>query len=116
MKTNAIIRIAAVIGVLCAFSLLTTSCKSKEEKAISQLESLCQTVEKESFDAKDLDSIQAKYEAIHESLKDCNFNNDQLKEVAKLEARFAKAVAKKALQRVGDAVEGVLEGLSSENE
>ena len=111
---NLLVRIASVIGLLVAFSLLT-SCQSKEEKVISQLESLCQTVEKDNFDIKDVDSLQAKFDAVRETAKECNFTNDQLKEVAKLEARFTKAIAKKALQRVGDAVDGIIEGLSGEN-
>lgn len=114
MKTNVLVRIATVVGLLLTFSLLT-SCQSKEEKVISQLESLCKTVEKESFDIKDIDSLQAKFDAVRETAKECDFTSDQLKEVAKLEARFTKAVAKKALQRVGDAVEGVLEGLSGDD-
>ena len=55
MKTNVLVRIATVVGLLVTFSLLT-SCQSKEEKVISQLESLCKTVEKESFDIKDVDA------------------------------------------------------------
>lgn len=112
MKT--LIRIASVIGLLVTFSLLT-SCQSKEEKVISQLESLCKTVEKDNFDIKDIDSLQAKFDAVRETAKQCNFTSDQLKEVAKLEARFTKAIAKKALQRVGDTVDGIIEGLSGEN-
>lgn len=112
MKT--LIRIASVLGLLVTFSLLT-SCQSKEEKVISQLESLCKTVEKDNFDIKDIDSLQAKFDAVRETAKQCNFTSDQLKEVAKLEARFTKAIAKKALQRVGDTVDGIIEGLSGEN-
>ena len=56
MKTKILVRIAAVIGLLVTFSLLT-SCQSKEEKVISQLESLCKAVEKDSFDIKDVDSV-----------------------------------------------------------
>ena len=111
---KALIRIASVIGLLVTFSLLT-SCQSKEEKVISQLESLCKTVEKDNFDIKDIDSLQAKFDAVRETAKQCNFTSDQLKEVAKLEARFTKAIAKKALQRVGDTVDGIIEGLSGEN-
>ena len=112
MKT--LIRIASVLGLLVTFSLLT-SCQSKEEKVISQLESLCKTVEKDNFDIKDIDSLQAKFDAVRETAKQCNFTSDQLKEVAKLEARFTKAIAKKALQRVGDTGDGIIEGLSGEN-
>ena len=112
MKT--LIRIASVLGLLVTFSLLT-SCQSTEEKVISQLESLCKTVEKDNFDIKDIDSLQAKFDAVRETAGQCNFTSDQLKEVAKLEARFTKAIAKKALQRVGDTVDGIIEGLSGEN-
>ena len=43
------------------------------------------------------------------------FTNEQLKEVAKLEARFTKAIAKKAIERVGSALEGIVDGLSGDN-
>ena len=115
MKTNVIFRIAALVGILVAFSMLT-SCQSKEDRVISQLESLCKTVERDNFNAGDMDSAKAKFEAIHESAKDCNFTNEQLKEVAKLDARYAKAMAKKAVERVGNAVDGIIEGLSGDNE
>ena len=114
MKNRIIIRLAAVVAALVTFCFLT-SCQSKEEKIISQLESLCNTVERDGFNVKDIDSVQAKFEAIHESAKDCNFTNDQLKEVAKLDARFTKAVAKKAVERVGNAIDGIIEGLSGDN-
>ena len=113
MKNRIIIRLAAVVA-LVTFCFLT-SCQSKEEKIISQLESLCKTVERDGFNVKDIDSVQEKFEAIHESAKDCNFTNDQLKEVAKLDARFTKAVAKKAVERVDNAIDGIIEGLSGDN-
>ena len=109
MKINVFTKVATVVALLFAFSLLT-SCQSKEEK----MESLCKTVEKDSFDVKDIDALKAKFDAITETAKDCNFTNEQLKEVAQLSARFTKAIAKKALERVGSAVDGFLEGLSGE--
>lgn len=115
MKTKFFARLAIVVALLVSFSMLT-SCQSKEDRVISQLESLCKTVERDSFNAKDMDSAKAKFEAIHESAKDCNFTNEQLKEVAKLDARYAKAMAKKAVERVGNAVDGIIEGLSGDNE
>ena len=115
MKTKFFARLAIVVALLVSFSMLT-SCLSKEDRVISQLESLCKTVERDSFNAKDMDSAKAKFEAIHESAKDCNFTNEQLKEVAKLDARYAKAMAKKAVERVGNAVDGIIEGLSGDNE
>ena len=113
MKINVITKVATVVALLFAFSLLT-SCQSKEEKVISQMESLCKTVEKDSFDVKDIDALKAKFDAITEQAKDCDFTNEQLKEVAQLSARFTKDITKKALERVGSAVDGILEGLSGE--
>lgn len=115
MKTKIFARLAIVVALLVSFSMLT-SCQSKEDRVISQLESLCKTVERDSFNAGDMDSAKAKFEAIHESAKDCNFTNEQLKEVAKLDARYAKAMAQKAVERVGNAVDGIIEGLSGDNE
>lgn len=114
MKTRIIRRFAAVIAVLVTFCFLT-SCQSKEEKVISQLELLCKTVEKDSFSVDDIDSLQARFDAVRETAKECDFTNEQLKEVAKLEARFTKAIAKKAIERVGSALEGIVDGLSGDN-
>ena len=69
MKNRIIIRLAAVVAALFTFCFLT-SCQSKEERVISQLESLCKTVERDGFNVKDIDSVQEKFEAIHESAKD----------------------------------------------
>ena len=113
MKLSIIARIAAVAAVLFTFSLLT-SCQSKEEKVISQMESLCKTVEKDNFDVKDIDSLQAKFDEIRAVAKECNFTDEQVKEMAQLEVRFTKAVAKKAVERIGNAIEGALEGLSGD--
>ena len=57
MKTNVFTRLAIVLAVLFTFSMLT-SCQSKEEKVLSQMESLCKTAEKESFNVQDNDSLQ----------------------------------------------------------
>ena len=115
MRIRIITRMAAVIAVLVSFCL-ATSCQSKEEKVISQLESVCKAAEKGNLDAKDLESLQAKYETIHQSAKECDFTNEQLKEVASLDARYMKAVAKNAVERAGNAVEGFFEGLSGDKE
>ena len=114
MKRSIILRLAAVVAVLVTFCFLT-SCQSKEAKVIAQLESLCKTVEKDSFSVDDIDSLQDKFDAVRETAKECDFTNEQLKEVAKLEARFTKAIAKKAIERVGSALDGILDGLSGDN-
>lgn len=113
MKTNVFTRLAIVLAVLFTFSMLT-SCQSKEEKVLSQMESLCKTAEKESFNVQDIDSLQEKFDAVRQTAKECNFTDDQVKELTKLEVRFTKAIAKKAVERIGNAVEGALEGLSTE--
>lgn len=115
MKTRIIVRLAIVAAILFSITALT-SCQSKEEKVIAQLESLCKTVEKDTFSAKDADSVQEKYDAINEAAQKCEFTSEQLKEVARLKARFTKAMAKKAIERIGSVFDGVLEGLSGDEE
>lgn len=115
MNIRIISRIAAVVAVVVSFSLVT-SCLSKEEKVISQLESVCKAAEKGDLDAKAVESLQAKYEAIHQDAKECDFTNEQVKEVASLEARYTKAIAKNAFERAGNAVEGFLEGLTGDKD
>ena len=115
MKTRFITYLSMVVAILLSCSLLT-SCQSREEKVISQLESVCKAAEKGNLDAKDIESLQAKYDAIHQTAKECNFTNEQVKEVSRLEARYAKAITKNAVERANNAVEGFLEGLSGEKE
>ena len=115
MKIRLITFLSMVAAILLSCSLLT-SCQSREEKVISQLESLCKTAEKGNLDAGAVEALQAKYAAIHQSAKECDFTNEQVKEVARLEARYTKAIAKNAVERAGNAIEGFLDGLSGDKE
>lgn len=115
MKNRFFAFFLAVSALVLAFSLLT-ACQSKEEKVISQLESLCKTVEKDSFSIKDMEPVQAKFDEVSQAAKECNFTDEQLKEVARLNARFTKDMAKKAVERAGNVIDGVLEGLSGDKE
>jgi peptidoglycan hydrolase CwlO-like protein len=79
MKKQILTLISTAAAIVLCCSLLT-SCQSKEEKVISQLETVCKAAEKGNLDAKDLESLQAKYETIHQSAKECDFTNEQLTE------------------------------------
>lgn len=111
MKASFIFRFAAIIAVILSFTVFT-SCQSKEERVISKLESLCKTVESDSFSMDDLETVKAKFEQLHQETRECNFTNEQVKEVAKLEARFTKALATKAIEHAGNVMGGALEGLT----
>lgn len=113
MRTRIITCLAAIAALLLSCTLIT-SCQSPEEKVISQLETLCKTVEKDSFSIDDIDSVQDKFEEVNEAAKACNFTDEQVKEVTKLKVRFTKGVAKKAAERVGSALDGFIEGLSGD--
>ncbi len=113
MKTRIVTYLAAIAAILFSCSLLS-SCQSPEEKVISQLESLCKTVEKDSFTADEIDSVQDKFEEVNEAAKACHFTAEQVKEVTKLKVRFTKGIAKKAAEHVGSTLDGLIEGLSSD--
>ena len=115
MKICVVSRIAAVVAVLLSFTFLTTSCKSREERVISQLESLCKAAEKGNLDADDVDALQEKYDKVLDNARECDFTDEQVKEVARLETRYTKAITKNAIKRAGNAVEGFFEGLTKDN-
>ena len=112
MKTRILTCLVAIAAILFSSSLFI-SCQSPEEKVISLLESLCKTVEKDSFTVDQMDTIQDKFKEVNEAAKTCKFTDEQLKEVTKLKVRFSKGVVKKAADRVGSAVDGFIEDLSA---
>lgn len=104
MKTRNILS-TIVLALAFVFSAsLFTSCQSPEEKAISQLETLCETIESDSFNSDDWESIQNQYADLQETIKECDFTEEQLQTIGKLNARFASAAAKQSLKSFGKGI------------
>ena len=68
---------------LCLLAFIMSSCQSKEERVIKSLESLCMQVEQraDQFTEKDWENVITKFEKIHSDALDCDFTEEQLKEL-----------------------------------
>lgn len=109
MKT--IIRIAAIAA--CTIAL--TSCKSKEEKVVSRLDSLSERIEKNGhkFDTEDWEEALEDLEDIHEDMEDCEFSIEELKKIGKADGRLSAIIAKEGAKALGRDFSSVLKSFSS---
>lgn len=85
-------------------SLLTlTSCQSREEKVISQLDRLSERIEKDgnNFDAEDWEEAIEDFAEIHEDMQDCEFTKEQLRELGKKEGKVSAIIAKEGSKALG---------------
>lgn len=117
------IREVSFLCCIAAAMMIMASCQSKEEQVISQLEDICEIVESDDFTSEDFDAFNEKYQKITSSLNECEFTNEQLQEIGKLQGRIASAMAKQSLKSAGDILNGVvnagkgfIEGLSGDDE
>lgn len=114
---------------LCLMVFVMSSCQSKEERVIKALESLSQQVEQraDQFTEKDWENVIAKFEKIHEDALDCNFSEEQFKELGRLEGKLTATIAKESSKKLGrkvqdlinkgkSALEGFIEGLGQDSD
>lgn len=118
-------RMFLLVGVFAFAAICLSSCKSKEEKCIDDLRDIVERVESKGEDMTDEEwtAVLAEYETVTNNAKDCEFTDEQIKEVANLEGQFvaksSKAYMKQvggkvkdALKQAGDALGGFVEGLN----
>ena len=86
--------ISILLCVLC-------SCQSKEEQVISGLEKLAAQIEQraDSFTDKDWEGIMTKYEELHEQALECDFSQEQLTELGRVEGKLTTIFAKEGSQK-----------------
>lgn len=115
-----------VVFVLSSF--IITSCSTKEEQNIAALRDLVEKVEKSGADMNDdewKEVIDKHAKIVNEDSKDCNYTDEQLKEIATLEGQFVAASAKSGIKKIGSGfneaakqarglVEGFVDGLKNE--
>lgn len=114
---------------LCLMVFAMSSCQSKEERVIKALESLSQQVEQraDQFTEKDWENVIAKFEKIHEDALDCDFSEEQFKELGRLEGKLTATIAKESSKKLGrkvqdlinkgkSALEGFIEGLGQDSD
>lgn len=105
----------AVLGVFIFALFLCSSCKSKEEKVISKLESLSERIDKngQNFDAEDWEEAFEDLEDIHEDMGDCEFTKEQLREVGRADGRLTTIIAKEGAKSLGREASSLLKSISS---
>ena len=115
--------------ISCLFISLLASCQSKEESTLSKFQAISEQLEQKGSDMTDeeWDKLQVKYTALLEDVKTCNFTDEQLEELGKLEAKITTLIIKKKGSDFGKSikdvfkkgksiVEGVKEGLKADSE
>lgn len=103
------------IVAMAAIAFLLASCKSREEKVISRLDSLSERIEKngQKFDAEDWEEALEDLEDIHEDMEDCEFTRAELKEVGRADGRLTAIIAKEGAKALGRDLSTVLKSFSS---
>lgn len=122
MKTN-IIHLLGIILVILFFA----SCQTKEERIIAKFENLSEYIDegKDSFSTNDWEQIFSEYLALQKEARDCDFSQEQLKEVGRADAYLTAIITKEASKKLGrdvakfinngkDVLNGFIDGLSEE--
>ena len=92
-----------ILSALFICLLVLSSCQSREEKVISKLDSLSERIEKDGsiFDADDWEEAIEDFADIHEEMQDCEFTNEQLRELGKKEGKVSAILAKEGSKALG---------------
>ena len=98
--------------------LFLSSCKSREEQVINQLDDLSERVEKNSkkFDSDDWKNAIAEFEQIHNEMADCDFTKEELREIGRKEGKLAVILAKEGAKKVGSHLQEFMESIGSFSE
>lgn len=123
MKSTTIIKALGLTVIFVVTALTMSSCQSKEEKVISQMREISKTVESEDFMVEDLQDIEKKYEDLLSQSAECNFSEEQLKEIGKIQAHIVKGITKQTTETMDNLLEdamnvadGFLEEYNKESE
>ena len=98
MKTKLLL-----IAFLSTIVLSLSSCKSREEKVISQLDNLAERIEKngKDFDADDWAEALEDLEEIHENMEDCDFTKKELRVLGRKEGKLFAIITKEGAKAIG---------------
>lgn len=93
----------SIIATLLLIVLSLSSCKSREEKVISDLDNLSERIEKHGseFDADDWKDALEDFANLHEDMQDCEFTKEQLRELGKKEGKVSAILAKEGAKALG---------------
>ena len=112
------------VMALCLLFFAVTACQSKEERVISKINKLAESVDRkaDSYTDADWEKLAADFKALQEQATECNFDKEQAKEFAKAEAKLTATIAKHGVKKLGsdlndllnegaEVVGGILDGL-----
>lgn len=118
-----------IFAISLLVTLMLTSCKSKEEKVIEQLNDLTEQIEKKSekWDTEDWQDALKKVEEIHNEMSECDFSDEQLRELGEFEGRLTSVMIKNGLpaleegigsfmKRAGSFIDGFQDGIQNRAE
>ena len=111
MNKRQILTFAVFATILLSFA----SCKSREEKVISKLESLSERIDKKghTFDAEDWAEAFEDLEDIHADMEDCEFTREELKKIGRADGRLTAIIAKEGAKALGRETSSFLRNFSS---
>ena len=100
MKKNLFIAI-----LLCVLTLSITSCQSKEDKVLSDLESVYNRLnDSENFTDADWTELLTEYEVIHEEAQTCEFSYEQKKELGRIEGKIMSKITERKSEELGSEI------------
>ena len=100
MKKNLFIAI-----LLCVLTLSITACQSKEDKVLSDLESVYNRLnDSENFTDADWTELLTEYEVIHEEAQTCEFSYEQKKELGRIEGKILSKITERKTQGLGSEI------------
>ncbi len=96
---------------LCLFVAFMTSCQSKEEKLIDQMNALADRVENqtESFTDEEWEAINYEHQMLQERAKECDFTPEQRTAFAKAEAELDAAIVKQRAKEAGNGLKDAIQ-------
>ena len=108
-------KILATVALSLIVTFVLTSCKSKEEKVIDQLNNLTVQIEKKSdkWNSEDWQNAFKKVEEIHNEMSECDFSNEQLQELGEVEGRLTSLILKNGLPALGGELGSMIDGAGS---
>lgn len=96
------------VFVMCLTVL--ASCKSKEENIISRLDRLYERIDKNGseFESEDWEEAIEDFADIHEDMEDCDFTEEQLREIGKKEGKISVVLFREGTKALGGQVKNLL--------
>lgn len=95
--------------IIALSTVIFASCQNKEEKVISHLQDIENTLNENNFEGDDLEAVLQEFKEVMETANECEFTSEQKKEVGTLAARITVAAGKQSMNQLGDFLKGAVD-------